>query len=91
MLTDQQRDELDDLIKRRDRQLRFFWQRERDLRAELDKISSDEHPFQVEIRRLKEREECLESRLNEIADSPSVRLGRALTWPLRAARNLFRR
>ncbi len=90
-LTDEQFREVEDLIRRRDRQLQFFWQRERDVKKELAKLDKDTHPYQQEIRRLRQRERELEDQLRQTSHSPSMRVGRLLTWPLRALRGLFSR
>ena len=88
-LTASQIREVEDLIDRRNRQLKFFWQRERELRRELDSLGNEVHPFQVEIRRLQMRERELEQQLERTSNSASMRLGRALTWPFRAVRRVF--
>ncbi len=55
--------ELNNLIDRRNQQIRFLWEREREMNDYLAKLHR----------------------------SPSVRLGRALTWPLRALRDAVKR
>lgn len=89
ILTLEQVQELTELVERRDYQLRSFWQSERELKKELGKISHDEHPFQLEIRRLQKREKELEEQLMRTSRSASMKLGRALTWPLRSFRRLL--
>jgi hypothetical protein len=81
--------EVEDLIRRRDRQLQFFWQREREVKKELALLVEDSHPYQQEIRRLRHREGELEEQLRQTCQSPSMRVGRLLTWPLRTLRGLF--
>ncbi len=55
--------ELRNLIDRRNQQIRFLWEREREMNEYLEKLHR----------------------------SPSVRLGRALTWPLRGLRDALKR
>ena len=55
-------DELKELFKRRDQQIRYLRESERELREQLERVNR----------------------------SPSVRLGRALTWPLRKFRDALR-
>jgi chromosome segregation ATPase len=83
--------EVEDLIRRRDRQLQFYWQRERELKDELDKLEEGTHPYQQELQRLRNREVELVEQLRQAAQSPSLRLGRFMTWPLRMLRGLFGR
>ena len=54
--------ELCDLIERRNQQIRFLWEHERELNEHLERVHR----------------------------SPSVRLGRALTWPLRRLRDAIK-
>jgi Rps23 Pro-64 3,4-dihydroxylase Tpa1-like proline 4-hydroxylase len=54
--------ELRDLFERRNQQIRYLWESERELREHLERVNR----------------------------SPSVRLGRALTWPLRRLRDALR-
>lgn len=54
--------ELKELFERRNQQIRYLWESERELREHLERVNR----------------------------SPSVRLGRALTWPLRKVRDALR-
>src|SRR5690606_41274485 len=54
--------ELRELFERRNQQIRYLWESERELREHLERVNR----------------------------SPSVRLGRALTWPLRKVRDALR-
>lgn len=55
-------DELRERFERRNQQIRYLWERERELREQLERVNR----------------------------SPSVRLGLALTWPLRKVRDALR-
>ncbi len=74
--------EIQKLIARRDQQIEFLYHRELEFSEAIENITK-----QVEF--LNHRELELSQAMENVARSPSFRIGRAVTWPLRALRRLF--
>lgn len=76
-------EELQKLISRRDHYLEFLYEREKDFSQQLEGRD-------WRIGNFGAREKELLQQLEAIDRSPSVRLGKALTWPARKLRSLMR-
>lgn len=83
--------ELQILVTRRDTYLKFLYEREQDFSEQLAgrdwRIGKLQEREQELLRQIAANEEYLRA----INDSPSLRLGKAVTWPARKLRSLVKR
>jgi hypothetical protein len=77
--------ELQVLLTRRDTYLKFLYEREQDFSQQLEGRDWRIGQLQEELRNI---ESTHQNYLRQINDSPSVRLGKAITWPARKLRSL---
>ena len=78
--------ELQILLTRRDTYLKFLYDRELDFSEQLTGRDWRIGHLESQIAELKTQIDGLEKLLREIDDSPSVRIGKAVTWPARRLR-----
>jgi hypothetical protein len=82
--------ELQILLTRRDTYLKFLYERELDFSQQLEgrdwRIGNLQAREQELVREIAAKQEYLQA----IADSPSLRLGKAITWPMRKLRSMVK-
>jgi hypothetical protein len=81
--------ELQILLTRRDTYLKFLYERELDFSQQLAGRDWRIGNLQVRERELLDEIAAGRTYLQAIHDSPSLRLGKALTWPARKLRSLI--
>jgi hypothetical protein len=89
-LREQDVPDLQALLTRRDTYMKFLYERELDFSKQLE--GRDWFIASLQARERELQQEVVQTReyLQAIIDSPSLRAGRALTWPARKLRSLLR-
>ncbi len=82
-LSEEDAAEIQELVSRRDKQIRFLYHREKEWSAERSRLPEEMRRLKQQTGRLEQERQMLKQWIGEIERSPSFRLARALTWPLR--------